>query len=73
MLAAGFTDGTAVLGLGLHRDWQQDDSWFCSELAAWSFQQAGSPLFRANAARRVTPQDLWMLQPVASTVTTPAS
>jgi uncharacterized protein YycO len=61
-------DYTAVLGLGLHRDWQQDDSWFCSELAAWSFQEGGSPLFRAHAARRVTPQDLWMLQPVANTL-----
>lgn len=62
-------DYTAVLGLGLHRDWQQDDSWFCSELTAWSFQQAGSPLFRTGASRRVKPQDLWMLQPCGNGVT----
>lgn len=59
-------DYTGVLGIGLHRDWQQSDSWFCSELVAWSFAQGGSALFRENASRRVTPQDLWMLQPTAS-------
>jgi len=57
-------DYTGVLGLGLHRDWQQTDRWFCSELVAWSFEQGGSPLFRPAACRRVTPQDLWMLPPV---------
>lgn len=56
-------DYTAVLGLGLHRDWQEDDAWFCSELVAWSFQHAGEPLFRAECLRRVTPQHLWMLAP----------
>jgi len=59
-------DYTGVLGVGLHRDWQQSDSWFCSELVAWAFTQGGSALFRQNASRRVTPQDLWMLQPTAS-------
>lgn len=57
-------DYTAVLGLGLHRDWQEDDAWFCSELVAWAFAQAGEPLFRAEVLRRVTPQHLWMLAPV---------
>lgn len=56
-------DYTAILGLGLHRDWQDDDSWFCSELVAWAFQQAGEPLFRPEVMRRVTPQHLWMLAP----------
>lgn len=54
-------DYTAILGLGLHRDWQEDDAWFCSELVAWAFQQAGEPLFRAECLRRVTPQHLYML------------
>ncbi|HUB91414.1 MAG TPA: YiiX/YebB-like N1pC/P60 family cysteine hydrolase [Dyella sp.] len=57
-------DYTAVVGIGLHRDWQQTDRWFCSELVAWSFEEGGSPLFRPEACRRVTPQDLWMLSPV---------
>ncbi|CUA82081.1 MULTISPECIES: YiiX/YebB-like N1pC/P60 family cysteine hydrolase [Gulbenkiania] len=54
-------DYTAILGLGLHRDWQEDDAWFCSELVAWAFQQAGEPLFRPDCMRRVTPQHLYML------------
>ncbi len=56
-------DYTAILGLGLRRDWQQDDAWFCSELVAWAFDAAGHPLFRPDSLRRVTPQHLWMLAP----------
>ncbi|MCP1375404.1 YiiX/YebB-like N1pC/P60 family cysteine hydrolase [Dyella lutea] len=59
-------DYTGVLGIGLHREWQQDDSWFCSELVAWSFAQGGDPLFRTASVRRVTPEDIWMLQPADS-------
>jgi uncharacterized protein YycO len=59
-------DYTAVLGLGLHRVWKDADSWFCSELVAWSFAEAGLPLFRAEALQRVTPQHLWMLPPAGS-------
>lgn len=56
-------DYTAIVGLGLHRVWKEADSWFCSELVAWAFAQAGLPLFRAEALQRVTPQHLWMLPP----------
>lgn len=56
-------DYTAILGMGLHRDWQEDDSWFCSELVAWGFSAAGQPLFRGECMRRITPQHLWMLAP----------
>ena len=56
-------DYTAILGLGLRRNWQEEDAWFCSELVAWAFQHAGEPLFRAECLRRVTPQHLWMLAP----------
>jgi len=59
-------DYTAVLGLGLHRDWQEDDSWFCSELVAWGFNTAGQPLFRSDCMRRITPQHLWMLAPIVT-------
>lgn len=54
-------DLTAVVGIGLHRNWQETDSWFCSELLAWALAQSGSPLFRAEALHRVVPQHLWML------------
>lgn len=56
-------DLTGVLGLGFRRDWQEDSAWWCSELAAWAFAAGGSPLFRADSLRRVTPQHLWMLAP----------
>lgn len=56
-------DYWAVLGLGLRRNWQDDEAWFCSELIAWAFAQAGHPLFRQDALRRVTPEHLWMLAP----------
>lgn len=56
-------DLTALFGLLMHRDWQEDDRWFCSELVAWAFTQGGSPLFRPDAMHRITPQHLWMLAP----------
>lgn len=56
-------DLTALFGLLMHRDWQEEDRWFCSELVAWAFSQGGSPLFRADALHRITPQLLWMLAP----------
>jgi uncharacterized protein YycO len=56
-------DLTALFGLLMHRDWQEDDSWFCSELVAWVFAQGGTPLFRPEAMHRITPQHLWMLAP----------
>lgn len=56
-------DLTALFGLLMHRDWQEADRWFCSELVAWTFDQAGSPLFRPEAMHRITPEHLWMLSP----------
>ncbi|HJW26438.1 MAG TPA: YiiX/YebB-like N1pC/P60 family cysteine hydrolase [Rhodocyclaceae bacterium] len=56
-------DLTALAGLLAHRDWQENDRWFCSELVAWAFSQGGSPLFRPEAMHRITPQHLWMLSP----------
>ena len=65
-------DYTAMMGLALRRNWQEDDAWFCSELIAWAFEQAGEPLFRADCLHRVTPQHLWMLGPAAPVVARPA-
>ena len=56
-------DLSALFGLLAHRDWQEEDRWFCSELVAWAFDQGGSPLFRREANHRITPQHLWMLAP----------
>lgn len=62
-------DWTAVLGLGLRRDWQERDAWFCSELIAWAAAKAGEPWYRCESLRRVTPQHLWMLPPVGELCT----
>jgi uncharacterized protein YycO len=49
-----------------NRNWQEDDSWFCSELVAKAFLEAGTPLINAPA-HRVAPGDLlhsFLLKPV---------
>lgn len=56
-------DRTAILGILFSRDWQEDDSWFCSELVAYSFQKGGRKLFRRDTLNRITPEHLWMLEP----------
>lgn len=48
----------AIFGMTGRRDWQTEDSWFCSELVAWACAEAGKKLIRKKA-NRVTPQDLW--------------
>lgn len=53
-------DLTGALGLGVHRDWQEDDAWWCSELIPWAAEQAGEPWFMPHAMHRITPQHLWM-------------
>ena len=50
-------DWTALLGIGMHRNWQEDDRWFCSELVAWSCLQSGKPIINKETWR-VTPQDV---------------
>lgn len=57
-------DLTALVGMAMRRNWQEDDSWFCSELVAWAFSQGGTDLFRVDKLWRVTPQHLWMLAPI---------
>lgn len=54
-------DWLGVAGIGLHRDWEEDDKWFCSEFAARAMKEGGIEPFQAKAMRRVTPQHLWML------------
>lgn len=47
-------DYSALAGNLLHRDWQEDDSWFCSELVAAAFDRAGYPLLNGGT-NRITP------------------
>lgn len=52
-------DWLGVAGIGFRRRWQDADRWFCSELIAWAFEAAGSPLFRGQPWR-ITPRDLFL-------------
>lgn len=53
-------DTWGVIGLGIHREWDDPESWWCSEHVAASLAAGGKPLF-SRARRRVTPQHLWMV------------
>lgn len=52
-------DWGGVVGIGFRRRWQDDDAWFCSELIAYAFAQAGEPIVRVDNYR-VTPRDLYL-------------
>lgn len=54
-------DYFGVLGIyvGFHRRWQEDDCWFCSEIIAWAFSEAGTPLFRTDTWR-ILPRDIYI-------------
>lgn len=56
-------DYLGALGIALRGNWQECRAWFCSELIAWAADHAGSPWFRRERIRRVTPEHLWMLAP----------
>lgn len=49
-------DMTAIYSIALRRDWQETDSWFCSELVAYA-----TGLFRQDYIKRITPEDLWRI------------
>lgn len=49
-----------AVGLGLHRDWQADDAWWCSEYVEMALAHGGRPRFRAGLSR-VTPEHSWMV------------
>lgn len=57
-------DYTAFINYGFQRDWQEEDSWYCSELVAWAFKTGGVPLLNWNVETwRITPRDL-LLSPM---------
>ena len=63
-------DWAGVIGwMVRNRNWEEDDKWFCSELAAFSFMKAGFPLLN-EVAYRITPRDLLispLLKPIPIT------
>ncbi len=54
-------DKTGILGVGLHRDWQEEDSWFCSELVLWALSKDYMPKYNPRFIRRGTPQHCLMI------------
>ena len=54
-------DWTNIIGIYLHRDWQDSDSWSCAELIAAILKHSGVQLFDIKFYHRVTPQHLLML------------
>lgn len=54
-------DTWGVLGVGLHRDWQKDDAWWCSEFVEACIAAGGNCRF-VNNPRRVTQQHSWMVK-----------
>lgn len=53
-------DYLAVAGMPFRKDWRSDERWFCSELVAAAFAQAGAELLDADQFNRVTPRDLYL-------------
>jgi uncharacterized protein YycO len=53
-------DWFGAVGLGLHREWEQPDAWFCSELVEGAVV-AGQRRRFVNQVKRITPQLAWMV------------
>ena len=52
-------DKTAIIAFAFGRDWRENDSWFCSELAAAALEECGwFPKPLANTVNEITPRDL---------------
>jgi len=51
-------DWKAIAGMVLRHDWKNEKEWFCSELVAWAFKQAGHSILRTDHLDRITPRDL---------------
>lgn len=53
-------DVSGVLGIALHRDWQKEDAFFCSELFELALKAGGRQRF-IGKVHRVTPEHSWMV------------
>lgn len=47
-----------IIGLVLHKDWGNRNSWFCSELVAACFDVAGYPIIDCSQVDRLSPRDI---------------
>ena len=54
-------DWLGVIGIGLKRNWQEDDKWSCAELVASVLSEGGQKPFDSKYHHRITPQHLLSL------------
>ena len=54
-------DWLGVIGIGLKRNWQEDDKWSCAELVASILAAGGQRPFDSKYHHRITPQHLLSL------------
>ena len=54
-------DWAGCVGIGIHRDLQDDKKWFCSEFVVAALCAGGFEPYRLETLHRITPQDLWKL------------
>ena len=47
-------DWLGVFGFAFNRDWEETDKWFCFELVAYCFKEAGVNLLRYNNLSRIS-------------------
>lgn len=52
-------DWAGAIGLGFHREWNDPDKWWCSEIIAGACEAGGRPRFIFNV-NRITPPHVWM-------------
>lgn len=66
-------DLTAIFGMLVRRDWQEDDSWFCSEVIAAGFEAINAPILNdyGKESYKITPRDI-ALSPLLVNVDKPA-
>lgn len=51
-------DTTAIWGFAAGRNWREDDSWFCSELAAYCLEKSGALPCLLAPVNKITPGTL---------------
>jgi hypothetical protein len=49
-------DWWGIFGIATHRNWQEPDKWFCSELIAYAINKS-KPFFYINS-NKITPRDV---------------
>jgi hypothetical protein len=63
-------DKTGIMAFVFGRDWQEDDSWFCSELVASGLEKSGYfPYKPVSPSNKITPPNLILMLSVLSKIT----